>query len=557
MRNARAAKAEASLKIAELIATYSDPHASAAALLCDRYDPEAVAYRIVSPDLASRDLTYGDLRHESERLAASLAELGIRQGDRVATLMGKSREYLVTLVAIWRIGAVHVPLFTAFAPSAIALRMSGSKAKAVVCDASQRDKLLPGTDMPDPLPWHIITTGSSTCGAIGFATLMARSAARIETATAVGGSAPLIHIYTSGTTGAPKGVVVPLRALASVRAYAHFGLDLRADDFYWCAADPGWAYGLYFGILGAITTGTPSLLLEGGFSAQTTLDVLQRFHVTNFAAAPTVFRAIRADDRIKPDGLSLRCVSSAGEPLTSDVNDWATSFLGAPVHDHYGQTEAGMLINNHHHSSLQEPLVPGSMGRALPGWDAAVLKMDTDQCAAVDEVGRIAMNLANSPLAWFSGYVGDAAKSAEKFTPDGLWYLTGDTGWVDANGRFYFSSRDDDVIIMAGYRIGPSELEAVIATHESVKECAVIAVPETVRGEVIEAYVVLKNPASLHEGLEAELQRWVKTRYAAHAYPRSVHFVDALPRTPSGKLQRSVLRQRRRSEIACEVAASA
>lgn len=534
-------------RIRELIDSYGAPRASAAALLCDRHAPGSLAYRVVDRSLQAQDFTYGELRTESERFAAVLAAQGVRPGDRVATLMGKSREYLTVLMGIWRLGAVHVPLFTAFAPPAIAFRLIGSGARIVVCDDTQREKLRPGEDLPRDAPWRVITTGRGDEGAVEFQSLMAAAKPGMKAAV-LGGDAPLIHIYTSGTTGKPKGVVVPTRALAAFHAYAEFALDLRHDDIYWCAADPGWAYGLYFGILSSFTTGVRSVLLEGGFTPEATLSVLAQQGVTNFAAAPTVYRALRTSGAV-PGKLSLRCASSAGEPLTPEVNEWATTALGVAVHDHYGQTELGMLINNHHHPALRKPLKAGSMGCAMPGWTAVVLREASDEIARPLEVGRVAMDFSSSPLAWFSGYFNDPAKSAEKFSGDGRWYLTGDTAFVDEEGYFHFSSRDDDVIIMAGYRIGPFEVESAMATHPAVAESAVIAVPDEIRGEVIEAYVVLRNPDAASAEMAADIQQWVKARYAAHAYPRTVHFAKALPKTPSGKIQRFVLRQQRRAEL--------
>ena len=534
-------------RVQELMAPFNAADASAAALLCDSHAPERLAYRIIDANLAARDLSYGDLRGESERFAGALKALGLGPGDRVATLMGKSREYLVALMGIWRLGAVHVPLFTAFAPPAIAFRLAGSGAKAVICDETQTSKLKSGTEFGNKNTWTVITTGAAGDGMLSFQTLMETSGP--VAAAVLGRDAPIIHIYTSGTTGKPKGVVVPIRALASFQAYGEFGLDLRPHDLYWCAADPGWAYGLYFGILSSLTTGTPSVLLEGGFSPEATVSVLAKYRVTNFTAAPTVYRALRTSNVIIPSDLVLRCASSAGEPLTPEVNAWAASALGVPVHDHYGQTEAGMLVNNHHHPMLKQPLKSGSMGQVMPGWKAVVLDRERDELAKTNEVGRIAMELEDSPLAWFDGYIEEPTKSAEKFSRDGRWYLTGDVGAVDDEGYFHFSSRDDDVIISAGYRIGPFEVESVIVTHPAVAECAIIAVPDKVRGEVIEAFVVLRDSTSASEDLAGELQQWVKTHYAAHAYPRAVHFIDTLPKTPSGKIQRFVLRQSRRADL--------
>jgi acetyl-CoA synthetase len=541
-------------RVGELTALYADQAASVADLLCDRHPAYAVAYTVVESDGSATILTYGRLREDSERFAAALACLGIGPGDRVATLMGKSTEYLITLMGIWRLGAVHVPLFTAFAPPAIAARLLGSGTRIVVCDDAQRGKLDPGEDVPADAPWQVVVAGGGRghgtrpTGDLDFGALLGAQPLGFP-ATALGGAAPIVHIYTSGTTGAPKGVVVPAAAIAGFRVYLEYALDVRDGDVYWCAADPGWAYGLYFGVIGSLSLGVPSVFLHAGFSPELTWSVLHDLQVTNFTAAPTVYRALRASSTAPPAGLRLRCASSAGEPLTPEVNQWAVGALGVPVFDHYGQTEAGMLVNNHHHPALRRPLKPGSMGQPMPGWTVRVLCSDRDDVAPPGAVGRIAVEVAASPLAWFRGYEGNPAKSAEKFTADGRWYLTGDVGSADDDGYIHFSSRDDDVIIMAGYRIGPFEVESVLATHPTVAECAVIAVPDEVRGEVLEAFVVLASGHSGSPELGSDLQRHVKVKYAAHAYPRTVHFVEQLPRTPSGKVQRFVLRQRRLLEM--------
>jgi acetyl-CoA synthetase len=214
------------------------------------------------------------------------------------------------------------------------------------------------------------------------------------------------------------------------------------------------------------------------------------------------------------------------------------------VRDHYGQTEHGMLIVNGWHDDVRSEVRPGSMGQPLPGFSCAVLHNDRDEPAPAGTPGRIAVDMTASPLAHFTGYHGDTGTTG-RFTSGGRWYLTGDAGYADADGHYFFSARDDDVIIMAGYRIGPFDVESVLVTHDQVIEAAVIGVPDQLRGEVIEAFVVLRDSSQGTEELAGELQQLVKDKFAAHAYPRRVHFVEALPKTPSGKVQRYLLRRQR------------
>ena len=239
-------RAAAGRRVAGLAAGYGSPDASPGVLLCDRHRAGAVAFTVVEPGLSYRDLTFGELGELSARFAAGLAGLGVGPGDAVATLMGKSAELVVALLGIWRRGAVHVPLFTAFAPPAIAFRLAGSGAKVVVADEDQRAKLDPVGGMPAEPPWRIVSGGSRP-GDVPLAEVMAADAAGLGAPpVAVGPAAPLVLIFTSGTAGAPKGVPVPVRALAGICCYMQYGLDVQPGDVYWNAADPGWAYGLYY-----------------------------------------------------------------------------------------------------------------------------------------------------------------------------------------------------------------------------------------------------------------------------------------------------------------------
>ena len=506
-------------RVQDWLGAYGAEDLDVARVLCDRHDPAMVAFTFVDADLGSQDLTYGELADRSRRMATVLAEQGVGRGDRVPVLMGKRPELVVVLLALWRLGAVHVPLFTAFATGAIQIRVEGSGARLVVTEPDQAEKLTPLGGI------EVLQVGAELDGRIERAEPLAASVA-------VGGEGTMLQLFTSGTTGKPKGVPVPARALASFHCYVELGLDVSDDDVFWNAADPGWAYGLYYGILGPMAAGRRNLMLRPGFTPESTVAVMRDFGVTNFAGAPTMYRALSKSGLV--EGIGLRRASSAGEPLTPDVVAWAREHLGTEVRDHYGQTELGMVINNHWADAVRRPLRDGSMGEPMPGYAAGVVD------------GQIAIDVENSPLLWFTGYAGDPAKSAERFTPDGRWYLTADTGSVDEDGYYFFTARDDDVILAAGYRIGPFDVESVLITHPDVVDVAVVGRPdpEGVRGEVVEAFVVLADGVTGDERLVTDLQTLVRDGYSKHAYPRAVHFVDALPKTPSGKVQRFLLRRR-------------
>ncbi|GAC1540303.1 MAG: acyl-CoA synthetase [Acidimicrobiales bacterium] len=510
-------------------------------MLCDDHPSDRVAFTIVEPDLSTHDLTFGWLRVQSERCAAALADLGVGRGDCVGVLMGKSEELIVALVGIWRLGAVHVPLFTAFAPAAIALRLTGSAAKVVIVDSDQRAKLDPSEDIAVDTPWRIVTVGAERRdGDLSFDELVRHDGTFDQVA--VGGNAPFIMIFTSGTTGPPKAVPTQVRALAHMVAYMEYGFDLTPEDVYWCAADPGWAYGLFYAIVAPLAMGHSSLLLHAGFSPELTWQVLARFEVSNYAAAPTVYRALRnASGSV---GVHVRRLSSAGEPLSPDLIPWAEATLGTPIRDHYGQTELGMVVVNGWHPDIRRDIKPASMGYPMPGHNVTVLCDDRDEPAAPGVLGRVAVDTTAALFA-FSGYHNATDKTAERFTTDGRWYLTGDTAYTDDDGALFFSSRDDDVIIMAGYRIGPFDVESVLVTHPDVAEAAIIGVPDELRGEVLEAFVVVRADVTPSPELTNELQQLVKTKFAAHAFPRSIHYTEALPKTPSGKIQRYLLRAQR------------
>lgn len=517
--------------------------ASAVHLLCDRHEARGVAFRFIDETLTETTVTYGELAKRSKKIATVLAELGVQRGDRVATLMGKTPDLPAVLLGIWRLGAVYVPLFTAFASDALVDRLERSAARVVVTDAEQVVKV-PAADFT-----VLLSGGSDTREGVLDFDQAVEGAREWDESPPTGPAVPMVHMFTSGTTGKPKTVVHPLAYLANFQAYLELGLGVPSDAVYWNAADPGWAYGLYGAIVAPLAAGIPSLIHTQKFDAIATVRVLAKYEVTDFAAAPTVYRALRSCSEPK-QGLSLRRLSSAGEPLAPDVFDWAQTEFGLKIHDHWGQTEHGMCAGFPHHPALVINVTPSAMGRSFPGWCLVALDLIDDTVAKPGAIGRLAVDIENSLFFTFSGYGIDRDNNADRLTRDGRYCVTGDLVSMEEDGLIHFSSRDDDVILMAGYRIGPFDVESALVSHPAVLETAVIAAPDEMRGEVIHAYVVPKPGIAASADLVVELQTWVKEKYAAHAYPRTIEFVPSLPKTPSGKIQRAVLRQSLAAEAA-------
>lgn len=528
------------------LADYAADKVAVADLLCDRHAPSG-RVALVYEDATGRSerYTFEELRDRSSRLAGALRDGGIGRGERVATLLPKSPELLIALLAIWRLGAAHVPLFTAFGPDAVSYRLQHSGARALLTDGGNRGKVPRQAAAQLDRILTVTADGSSPPeGDVSFwqAIDTAQPLLAPEVTT---GDDLFILLYTSGTTGNPKGVEVPVRALASFHAYLHYALDVRDDDVYWNVADPGWAYGLWYGVAGPLLAGRTTMLRNVPFDADRTYDALLRHGVTNLAAAPTVYRGLRAAG--VPEGFRersrLRAISSAGEPLNPEMLAWSERQLGTVIHDHYGQSELGMVVTNPHHPALRRPLRPGSMGHGFPGYRMVVVTPEGRE-AAPDEDGELAVDTEHSPLYWFRGYYRDPERTAGRFPYGDRYYLTGDAARMDADGYFYFASRADDVISSAGYRIGPFEVESALMAHPAVGEAAVIGTPDELRGEAVTAYIVLADGHAGGDDLAEELQHLVKSRLSAHAYPRRITFTDTLPKTPSGKIQRNVLRDR-------------
>nr|WP_299244451.1 AMP-binding protein [uncultured Halomonas sp.] len=516
---------------------HRDGHLNAFEACCARHLREGNGERIalVHEDTQGEVTrwTYAALEAASARLAGWLQSAGLGAGDRIACMLPRTPELMIAVLATWRIGAVYQPLFTAFGPDAVDFRLARAEARLVITDQTNRHKF----DDLSQCPPVLCIGGADEEHKEDLDWKAAISHPAIETEPPrLDPGAPFLQMFTSGTVGKPKGVAVPLSALSAFALYMELAIDLRVEDRFWNMADPGWAYGLYYAITGPLLLGATTYFCEAAFDAQGALDFMIKHEITNFAAAPTAYRLMKASnlfDEAK-DKLSLRVASSAGEPLNTEVVGWVERALGCPVMDHYGQTETGMTCCNHH--ALEHPKPVGGMGMPLPGYRLAVLDAEYNELP-VGEPGVLGVDIAASPAHFFPGYTW---QEKEPFAEG--YYLTGDVVVREANGTFCFAGRNDDIITTAGYRVGPTDVENTVMTHPAVAESAAVGKPDSIRGEVIKSYVVLRDGFEPSDALADEIRQRVKDRLSSHAYPREIAFVETLPKTPSGKIQRFKLR---------------
>ncbi|MBV4508408.1 AMP-binding protein [Pseudomonas sp. BW13M1] len=514
---------------------------------CDRHtgsDKPALVWE--DRDGNSGCYTFDQLQALAARFANVLKAQGVKAGDRVAGLMPRTPELLVTILATWRLGAVYQPLFTAFGPKAIEHRLEQSHAKVVVTDRHNRPKLDEVADCPT-----VVTVGAVE-GELDFHRSLAAAADACAPVMRTGND-PFLLMFTSGTTGPAKPLEVPLRAIVAFQGYMRDAIGLRPDDNFWNLADPGWAYGLYYAVTGPLSLGHATTFYDGPFSVESCARVIDKLGITNLAGSPTAYRLLIAAGSAfsAPIKGRLRVVSSAGEPLNPEVIRWFADELGVTIHDHYGQTELGMVLCNHH--ALAHPVHLGSAGFAIPGHRIVVVDEQGNELPA-GQPGILAVDREQSPLCWFAGYHGLPTKAFI-----GKYYLSGDTVELNHDGSISFVGRSDDVITTSGYRVGPFDVESALIEHPAVVEAAVIGKPDPERTELIKAFVVL---AQGHQGsaeLEETLRQHVRQRLYAHAYPREIEFVGELPKTPSGKLQRFILRNQEiaRQQAAQPIAAGA
>ncbi|MGW4161028.1 acetate--CoA ligase [Streptomyces sp. NPDC004788] len=518
---------------------------------------ERVALRCVARDGSVRSASYARLAGDSSRFAHVLQTLGVGRGERVFTLLGRRYELYAAVLGTLRAGRVVCPLFTAFGPEPVALRMELGDARVLVTTRELYErKVAPVRSRLRQLR-HVLLLDPGDDPPPDTLSLPDLTAAAPDAYT-VAPTDPedlaLLH-FTSGTTGTPKGAMHVHEAVLAHHVTAAYALDLHEGDVFWCTADPGWVTGMSYGVIAPLTHGVTTVVDEGDFAPGRWYGILADEHVTVWYTAPTALRMLmRAAPRdggpptAGHDLSSLRFVASVGEPLNPEAVHWGREALGLPVHDTWWQTETGaIMIANF----AADPVRPGSMGRPVPGVEAAVLACGEDGRAAVDGghvrvlrdpgvQGELALRAGWPSM--FRGYLHEPRRYEACFA-DG-WYLTGDLVTRDADGWFWFVGRADDVIKSAGHLIGPFEVESALMEHPAVAEAGVIGRPDPLAGAIVKAFVLLRPEYRAGAELRRDLIAFARRRLGPAVAPREIEFVDDLPHTRSGKVMRRLLRAR-------------
>ena len=528
----------------------ADPTVNIAQLAVDRpaSGPRAghTALRLLGEGGAVRDISYAELRRLTDRFANALGQLGIVRGHRLFVLAGRTAPLYVAVLGALKQGCVVTPLFSAFGPEPIATRMAIGQARVLVTTAElYQRKIAPIRDRLTSLQQVIVVGGGATAaaGTLDFDALLAAASDQPPAICTRAGDPALLH-FTSGTTGTPKGALHVHEAVLTHFATGRHALDLHPDDTFWCTADPGWVTGTSYGIIAPLLHGVTSIVDEGDFDAERWWQILQDQQVSVWYTAPTAIRMLMKAGPELPQRYArprLRFIASVGEPLNPEAVWWGQEVLGLPIHDNWWQTETGgIMIANTPAMAIK----PGSMGKPLPGVDAAIVRRDAagalQLVATPDEEGELALRAGWPSM--FRGYLGQDERYQKCFA-DG-WYLSGDLARRDADGYYWFVGRADDVIKSAGHLIGPFEVESVLMEHPAVAEAGVIGKPDPVVGEVVKAFVTLKQGVAASDALRRELLGHARKRLGAAVAPKEIDFLPVLPHTRSGKVMRRLLKAR-------------
>ncbi|HHW38405.1 MAG TPA: acetate--CoA ligase [Bacillales bacterium] len=461
----------------------------------------------------------------------------IVKGDRVFVFMPRSPELYFVLLGALKLGAIVGPLFEAFMEGAVRDRLEDSSAKVIVTTPQLLSRV-PVAELP--LLEKVVVVGDNVTEdgkLVDFKSRLANASNELDIEWVDREDGSLLH-YTSGSTGKPKGVLHVHNAMIQQYQTAKWVLDLKEDDVYWCTADPGWVTGTSYGIFGPWLNGVTNVIVGGRFKPETWYQTLEDLKVTVWYSAPTAFRMLMGagDEVIKQYDLSaLRHVLSVGEPLNPEVVRWGHKVFGLRIHDNWWMTETGaQLISNYPSMEIR----PGSMGKPIPGVVAAI----------VDDQGNELPPFRMGNLAIKKGWpsmmrqIWNNPEKYESYFLPNDWYVSGDSAYMDEDGYFWFQGRVDDVIMTAGERVGPFEVESKLVEHPAIAEAGVIGKPDPVRGEIIKAFIALRDGYEQTDELKEEIRSFVKTGLAAHAAPREIEFRDKLPKTRSGKIMRRVLK---------------
>ncbi len=516
--------------------------------VCDKHAetrPEALAICDVDQTGAVTDYSFGDLYRMSNQLAHALSA-HCAVGDRIAVCLSQRVETAVAHIAIAKIGAIALPLFTLFGPDALRHRLADSAARLVITDAAGAKVIRQLVPQLPALELIVCVDGASD-GALDYAAFCGGQPAVFDPVQTTADT-PALLIYTSGTTGPPKGALHAHRVLLGHLPGVEMSHDFfpQPGDKIWTPADWAWIGGLLDVLMPALHHGVPVVACRfRKFTAEAAFDLINRTGVRNAFLPPSALKMMRRD---MPGGrAAMRSVASGGETLGAALIDWGRDAFGVTINEFYGQTECNMVVSS---CAALAPAEPGVMGFAVPGHDVAVIDTEKRASCAVGEEGAIAVRAPDPVM--FLGYWNNATATEAKFLRVGGadWLVTGDRGCLTASGRIRFVGRDDDVINSGGYRIGPAEIEDCLLTHPAVRMAGVVGMPDPTRGEIVAAYIVLGDGHVGTETLAADIARHVKSRLAAYEFPRAVRFVSEMPMTTTGKIIRSALREMARREVA-------
>lgn len=505
-------------------------------------EPDRVCLEHFSPDGNQLSMTYGMLAERSSAFANALVSMGVARRDRVALLLPQSFETVIAHAAIYKMGAIALPLALLFGVEALEYRLKSAGAAVVVTNRFGLERI---ARIRGELPHlrAVVSVDGEEEGALSFAALLAAHPSRFVVAP-TDPRDPALMIFTSGTTGPPKGALhghqVAAGHIPGIQ-FAHQGYPQPGDKM-WTPSDWAWAGGLLNALLPSLVLGVPVVSSPAQkFDADMAYRIMAEMKVRNGFIPPTALRLLKSvpDPRAKYD-LVLRTIGSAGEALGAETFEWVKRTLGITVNEFYGQTECNFVLSSNAALGVSRP---GAIGRAVPGHRVAIVDNDGRPLPS-GEAGQIAV--ARPDPVMFLGYWNDPEATKRKFAGD--WLLTGDLGREDDEGYVTFLGRDDDVITSSGYRIGPSEIEDCLLGHPAVQLAAVVGKPDPVRTEIVKAYVVPTPGIEPSDALAAEIASWVKMRLSMHEYPREVSFVSELPLTTTGKVIRRVLRERAAAE---------